>query len=112
MVRLKAFSERVSSLLKRHFNSTMVRLKAARVLRGIDMVRFQFHNGTIKSAAHRGEHNEHPGFQFHNGTIKRERMASDPAPEALFQFHNGTIKRCCLSVCIANIFISIPQWYD
>ena len=55
----------------RHFNSTMVRLKAASgvITAGTDV--FQFHYGTIKSTESEGVRLIARKFQFHYGTIKR-----------------------------------------
>ena len=58
-----------------NFNSTMVRLKETDVLISTTRILFQFHYGTIKSAARKATRYEHQIFQFHYGTIKSLRFA-------------------------------------
>ena len=72
------------------FNSTMVRLKALRLLgRG-----------------------QLPAFQFHYGTIKRRNANWDYVLKTSFQFHYGTIKRRFVELSLLEADVSIPLWYD
>ena len=53
----------------------MVRLKVITVFSIGEIHIFQFHYGTIKSAARKATRYEHQIFQFHYGTIKSLRFA-------------------------------------
>ena len=135
MVRLKEFRGVFSPLIKKYFNSTMVRLKE--IVRSMLLPNhclFQFHNGTIKRKANYSSSFLSVTFQFHNGTIKRAFVWRQNNIPPLFQFHNGTIKSVMplphtsiilyfnstmvrLKAFFFQLFIhlniiSIPQWYD
>ena len=58
-----------------HFNSKMVRLKAAPVVViNTELRKFQFQNGTIKRTSPHLGHSKSVLFQFQNGTIKRDNL--------------------------------------
>ena len=76
----------------RHFNSTMVRLKAAWVKeRFLDSSLFQFHYGTIKSTI---LDDDTASVLHFNSTMVRLKVIlfSLSQPLLQFQFHYGTIK--------------------
>ena len=74
------------------FNSMMVQLKLSLTLQYLAIVRFQFHNGTIKTILMSVNDTYLKIFQFHNGTIKTESCTMSTSKPSAFQFHNGTIK--------------------
>ena len=115
MVRLKGHLRTPTWNPITRFNSTMVRLKDADTTKEwIVRLRFQFHNGSIKSKQHQAILNFKTGFQFHNGSIKSRVIISEPTllvsfnstmvrlkearrvkdwtRRVMFQFHNGSIK--------------------
>ncbi len=83
-------------LIDRHFNSTLVRLKARKLgVQSINFCKFQFHIGTIKSRPLYKGYSTLPTFQFHIGTIKRKMAKRFLDTGFIFQFHIGTIKSSC-----------------
>ena len=97
-----------------HFNSTMVRLKAACDVLDVAREVFQFHYGTIKRSSANASSNNVAEFQFHYGTIKslggiyftsnvldfnstmvrlKVIILNYLCLRNKFQFHYGTIKR-------------------
>ena len=88
MVRLKV-DRAYNPQIKSSFNSTMVRLKdGSHGWRShLETLKFQFHNGSIKSIVRDHRLTTCVVFQFHNGSIK-----SEPA--------DGVSR------------VSIPQWFD
>ena len=63
------------------------------------MLQFQFHKGTIRTAAPIVGPAISAVFQFHKGTIRT--MGCDNNLDILlFQFHKGTIRTCLLSVIL------------
>ena len=81
------------SLLKKSFNSTLVRLN----LTASDNERFakelfQFHTGTIKPILLEKGMSIRYLFQFHTGTIKPLKWIQRLISCITFQFHTGTIK--------------------
>ena len=78
MVRLKVRTRQEQTWIPCNvgFNSTMVRLKERSSVDRVFhyLIKFQFHNGSIKSRYASGSGFRHVrsyGFQFHNGSIKR-----------------------------------------
>ena len=55
-------------------------------------IRFQFHNGSIKSGVGLSSFQRWCTFQFHNGSIKSSVAYSLYHADEPFQFHNGSIK--------------------
>ena len=51
-------------------------------------------------------------FQFHNGSIKSSPQRSAQRSSPMFQFHNGSIKRGVSLYSIYVRLVSIPQWFD
>ena len=71
MVRLKVGGDEDSTITLSCFNSTMVRLKVAlRFITMQDVLKFQFHNGSIKRMIQAFYRTKIEKFQFHNGSIK------------------------------------------
>ena len=80
-------------VVKRNFNSTMVRLKEPALLRQAFVRLFQFHYGTIKSWILPYSDDNIVNF---NSTMVRLKVGSrcQKSPYLkTFQFHYGTIKR-------------------
>ena len=71
LVRLKAARRELGSKGQTYFNSTLVRLKGDRVKESDAIRLFQFHIGTIKSLLLQIIQILFHSFQFHIGTIKR-----------------------------------------
>ena len=137
MVRLKDPARHGRSKSTTSFNSTMVRLKAALSSNlSSTKAKFQFHNGSIKSA------NACPLCAFimtgFNSTMVRLKVAKANSKQCLtqgfnstmvrlkanmtltgvithctFQFHNGSIKsRIICDLHSYYMQVSIPQWFD
>ena len=70
----------------------MVRLKVTISCSDINSIKFQFHDGTIKSSSSSVAVTFIRIFQFHDGTIKRQKTKGKYLVALLFQFHDGTIK--------------------
>ena len=70
----------------------MVRLKEQKKPNRLNLIKFQFHYGTIKSKDADTATYLYFKFQFHYGTIKSSRLADNVVTAFLFQFHYGTIK--------------------
>ena len=125
-------------LMTQYFNSIKVRLKLYDVVEHHEVVKFQFHKGTIKTpelplmlkvlhnfnsikvrlkqqSASRGIGNRLL-FQFHKGTIKTKLTASATMTGAEFQFHKGTIKtirlhpRACKWLDFNSIKVRLKQF--
>ena len=113
MVRLKDGLDTADDFVDASFNSTMVRLKAL-YREGIimNLTKFQFHNGSIKSQVDNIIGNWLFQFQFHNGSIKSYIVGIVAMTTLMFQFHNGSIKRGSSGTSITFSSVSIPQWFD
>jgi len=121
------------------FNSTLVRLKVAKV-RGLNAALlhvFQFHTGSIKSRSKRSVFRDarQSWFQFHTGSIKRLGKELFRVTKDGFQFHTGSIKSSVIPVRLCKEYsgfnstlvrlkadaagkrsicpvVSIPHWFD
>ena len=91
MVRLKVSPSIHSVLIQLYFNSTMVRLKESRTKSRLDLRKFQFHYGTIKSETRTLNATSMQDF---NSTMVRLKVYEGGMSDeiVLFQFHYGTIK--------------------
>ena len=58
--------------LESYFNSIVVQLKLENPKIAVEVLLFQFHNGTIKTISTVKTSIKRPQFQFHNGTIKTD----------------------------------------
>ena len=84
---------------RNNFNSIKVQLELSAALEQLNVEPFQFHKGTIRTAAPIVGPAISAVFQFHKGTIRT--MGCDNNLDILlFQFHKGTIRTCLLSVIL------------
>ena len=116
MVRLNLIALPLPTLARIGFNSTMVRLNLA------DLVRswrsgslFQFHNGSIKSSRFPLSSYIPVMFQFHNGSIKSPVSLCFSDRLGVFQFHNGSIKsvlqgrKCVTYACFNSTMVRLNR---
>ena len=74
------------------FNSTTVQLiRNLSKFKPVDLIEFQFHNGTINTQQKTTKNVTKKWFQFHNGTINTRTDQRCRNGNTMFQFHNGTI---------------------
>ena len=72
------------------------------------MLKFQFHEGPIKTLQHNLLLNLCRQFQFHEGPIKTGESPHRYLHIALFQFHEGPIKTALQREYAWSYYVSIP----
>ena len=94
MVRLKVVDAGtdVSGVIRFQFHNGSIKSSPSNLLAALSF-KFQFHNGSIKSTCVSACRFSTFVFQFHNGSIKRNESEGTQSLPDIFQFHNGSIKR-------------------